>query len=320
MGVTRRDVVKGAMTAGITAGPLAQGISALAGQDGTAAGEGAATGQREAAMQNMRTRYLTRLNDFEIRDYLKRNDVLFIPVGTVEIHGVMPVDCEYVLPLGYAVEMAKQTDGLVLPHMAYFYPGGTAIGEGTVHISPSAGKAYLMEICRSLMRQGFRRQVLLTAHGPSLVTAMPLVREFFDETKCPIGYVDLLTRFSSARDSGIAASFNVMMWGAYSIIGALDDVHPYPVAVRREPFPQPVADIHASGAYAGWFFDDETQHGWFPTTELSPQEREERAAEGVEQIKAVIEHMDVPNILDTLRRLDEFTQREVMPQYGEILP
>src|SRR5579872_5279867 len=78
----------------------------------------------------MRTRYLTSLTNTEIEDYLKRNDVIFIPVGNVEVHGGFPTDCEYVGPLAFAVKMAEEADGLVLPNLAYFFPGGTVVGKG----------------------------------------------------------------------------------------------------------------------------------------------------------------------------------------------
>ncbi len=70
----------------------------------------------------MRTRNLTSLTNTEIEEYLKRNDIIFIPVGNVEVHGGFPTDCEYVGPLAFAQKMAEEADGLVLPNLAYFFP------------------------------------------------------------------------------------------------------------------------------------------------------------------------------------------------------
>jgi creatinine amidohydrolase len=91
------------------------------------------------AVPQMRTRLLTGLTNTEIEQYLKRNDVIFVPVGTVEPHGGLPIDCEYVGPLAYAIKMAEATDGLVLPGMAYFFPDATIVGRGAVHVTPSEG-------------------------------------------------------------------------------------------------------------------------------------------------------------------------------------
>ena len=68
----------------------------------------------KASLQ-MRTRILTHMTNTEIEQYLKRNDVIFIPVGTVESHAELPIDSEYVGPLAYAMKLAEEGDGLVLP-------------------------------------------------------------------------------------------------------------------------------------------------------------------------------------------------------------
>src|SRR5689334_9469372 len=65
------------------------------------------------SVPQMRSRYLTSLTNTEVEAYLQRNDIIFIPVGNVEVHGGLPTDCEYVGPLAFAQKMAEQTDGLV---------------------------------------------------------------------------------------------------------------------------------------------------------------------------------------------------------------
>src|SRR5438045_131928 len=167
----------------------------------------------------MRSRYLSSLTNTEIEEYLKRNDIIFIPVGNVEVHGGLPADCEYVGPLAFAQKMAEEADGLVLPYLAYFFPGGTVAGRGTVYVTPSEGLSYLKAIARSLLRQGFRRQIYLTGHGPSPQTLSPLMREFFDETKDPILYIE-----TGGLLRKVKGDFSKVLFGAYSIMGRLEDI------------------------------------------------------------------------------------------------
>ena len=54
------------------------------------------------------------------------------------MHGPFPTDCEYVGPLAFAQKFAEETDGLVFPYLAYFFPGGTVVGKGTVYVTPEA--------------------------------------------------------------------------------------------------------------------------------------------------------------------------------------
>ena len=44
----------------------------------------------------MRTRILPKMLNSEVQEYLKRNDIIIVPVGTVEMHGGLPLDVETV--------------------------------------------------------------------------------------------------------------------------------------------------------------------------------------------------------------------------------
>ena len=49
----------------------------------------------------VRTRYFDSLRNREIEEYLTRSDIIFLPVGTMEMHGEMPVGCEHVRPIAF---------------------------------------------------------------------------------------------------------------------------------------------------------------------------------------------------------------------------
>jgi len=267
----------------------------------------------------MRTRFLDSLTNAEVTAYLEANDIIFLPVGTIEMHGEMPLGCEHVLPLAFAKRMAEEVDGLVLPHLAYFYPGATAIGRGTVTVSPTIGGAYLKEVCRSLLRQGFRRQILLTAHGPAHDTVSHAIREFFEETKCPIMYLDLGRQF--ARITGQdQVDFNKMIWGAYHLLGRLDEIPTDQSPIQRAPYPEPLARLQRARAEVGHFYSETTHHGWWPDKPLTADDRLARAEEGVQQIELVIQTLDPKALVEDLRDLDTFEQEQVWARYGERLP
>ncbi|WP_330586285.1 hypothetical protein [Romboutsia sp. CE17] len=42
----------------------------------------------------MRTRILPKMLNDEVEEYLSRNDIIIVPVGTVELHGGFLLDCE----------------------------------------------------------------------------------------------------------------------------------------------------------------------------------------------------------------------------------
>lgn len=266
----------------------------------------------------MRTRYLTSLTNTEIEDYLKRNDVIFIPVGNVEVHGGFPTDCEYVGPLAFAVKMAEEADGLVLPYLSYFFPGGTVVGKGTVYVTPSDGLAYIKTIARSLLRQGFRRQIYLTSHGPSPETLSPLVREFFDETKDPILYIEMGGLMRKAH-----ADFNKVLFGAYSVVGRLDDIPLNVTQVMPEhpsdPSLNKLQPLGPGSGAIGAYFGDPGEHGGLAKP-ITAEQRAQFAKEGVAMIDATVKAADVKGIVQAMRDHDKFTQDVILPKYGNVLP
>src|SRR5436190_11476122 len=94
-------------------------------------------------VRKLHSRDMTRLSQVQVADYLKRSDIIFIPVGAVETNGIMPSDRDYVSPLAYATAMADELDALYMPGLIWSYPGTTMIASATVNISPSQGISFL---------------------------------------------------------------------------------------------------------------------------------------------------------------------------------
>ena len=283
----------------------------------------------------MRTRLLTSLTNTEIEQYLRRNDIIFIPIGTVEPHGGMPIDTEYVIPLAQAIKAAEAVDGLVLPGLAYFFPDATIVGRGAVHVPPSEGTAYLKAIAKSLVRQGFRRQIYLSAHGPSFQTISPLVREIFDETQVPILYLERglrapatgpqplrggMTSMASAQPT---IESNARTMGAYLIVGRLEDV---PVNLSQDvpvhPANPAVDNLFPVGPQSGaigFYMTDPTDHGG-PALSMTREQRSRLAAQGAAEISANVKAASLPDILQAMRDYDRFVQEQVVPKYEWMFP
>src|SRR5258706_2630314 len=135
-----------------------------------------------AQVRPLHTRDMTRLSQVQVADYLKRSDVIFIPIGAVETNGIMPSDRDYVSPLAYSMAMADEIDALYMPGLIWSYPGTTMIAPATVNLSPSEGVSFLRSVALSLLRQGFRRQLYISSwHAPSPLTGGTLVLAVFHQ-------------------------------------------------------------------------------------------------------------------------------------------
>lgn len=280
-------------------------------------------------MMEMRTRFLSKLTNGEVEEYLSRNDIIFVPVGVTETHGALPLDTETVVAEALALRMAEETDGLVLHNLPYFFAGGTVSAKGTVHMSIRDGIDYLYQIAKSLLRQGFRRQIYVTCHAPAYLTVSPVIRDFFEETKCPILYIDMV-KAADRKDLSFnfMEAFNDICIGAYKILGRLEDVPlnvpeshsvTYDIqsmlqGMEKNPANKLGKYALASGA-VGSYFDEPSDHMVTPLLKTA-EEREQHADIGVKALEEFIKVLDMPSIVKTLREVDDYTQKDSLVKYG----
>lgn len=285
-----------------------------------------------AQVRKLHTRDLTRLSQVQVADYLKRSDIIFVPLGAVETNGIMPSDRDYVSPLAYAMAMADELDALFMPGLIWSYPGTTMIAPATVNISPSQGEAFLRGVADSLLRQGFRRQVYLSSgQGPAPLTAGVLVREFYDEMHVPILYIDMdtfLPKLKLAPDARSKA-----LYGAHYITGRIIDLPlkgDYGEAESKASGPIPentgLAGLNKLGyggsLSLGSWVPDVMAHGGGrePALPATAAEREEWGKQGQAQIVAIVKQMHLQEAMDDLKKHDEYTNHVMVPKFGKILP
>ena len=258
----------------------------------------------------MRTRILGKMINSEVQEYLSRNDIIIVPVGTTEMHGGLPLDCETVLSEAIGLRMAEACDGLVLTGLPYFYAGATASGRGTVEVSIRDGIDYLGALARSLLRLGFKRQVYLSVHGPAHRTICPMLRDFYDETGVPILYMDCMIHLGKCKD--IFPSFdalNDIFVGAYKIMNRVEDVPLVTGFGAMKPQScAPFNDLFALGfqsAAVGYCFGENSDH--CPTPDIPDIATRDRMADSGEKIiNAMVDRMDMPHVVDQLRKLEAY--------------
>lgn len=282
----------------------------------------------------MRTRILNKMTNQEVESYLEHNDLIFVPVGTIETHGGLPLDAETIMAEAICSRLAEKADGLFLTGLNYFYAGATMCGRGTIQISTAAGAAYLGKLASSLLRQGFRRQIYITFHGPAALTVGPMIRDFYERTKVPLLYLDgsnLTIRWKGGEPIVKSNQDHTDMFlGAYKIMGQLDMVPLNVPESNSQKYKESnvfamegstdfIKDMQAKGNHSGcvgYYFGYPHEHG---STILitSEEEREIHADAGIRLIEQVVERMEIEKTAETLRELDRFTQEEILSRYGE---
>ena len=209
----------------------------------------------------------------------------------------------------------------MLTGLPYFYAGATASGRGTVQVSVRQGIDYLGAIARSLLRQGFKRQIYISLHGPAHMTVSPMVRDFYDETGVPILYMDMtMQMFNNARDlfqtdkmatdpKAFMRLLDSMFVGGYQIMGRLEDVplttefdvnEPQTCAVFNDLF-----NLAYQSGSIGYCFGANNDHA--PTTTIPDTEtRKQMADAGQELIEKLVEKLNIPHIVEQMRKLEAY--------------
>ena len=285
-----------------------------------------------AQVRKLHTRDLTRLSQVQVADYLKRSDIIFIPVGAVETNGIMPSDRDYVSPLGVSIAMAEELDALYMPGLIWSYPGTTMIAQATVNITPTQGIAFLRSLADSLLRQGFRRQVYISmGQGPAPLTVGTMVREFFDEKHVPLLYIDMDTFLPRLNLSPEARA--KLLYGTHYLAGRIIDIPlqgDYGEAesnaaadIPRNTGLEGLGKLGFTGSLAlGSWVPDVMAHGSGkpPALPKTGAEREQWGREGQAQLVAIVKRMNLKEAMEDLKKHDEFSNKVLVPKFGKILP
>jgi creatinine amidohydrolase len=155
-------------------GPGILGRMALAAQE---------TGPGLPPVQKVRN-YLPHMTVPEVRDLLSRSDMVIIPVASLEQHGLhLPIGTDYLNGVERAKLIAQEVDVLVAPILL---PGQSPYHmefEGTVTLPSTLIQEVYVEAAKSLMRHGFKRFLILNAHGGNAAITRFIVDRINQETE-----------------------------------------------------------------------------------------------------------------------------------------
>jgi creatinine amidohydrolase len=104
-------------------------------------------------------------NWFQVEEYLRRDDRLVIPLGSIEQHAYLSLGVDRILSERVAVEAAAPSGVLVLPSLPYGLTPYFAAYPGSPTLSVETYRALLRELLDSLAGQGFRRFLFVNGHG-----------------------------------------------------------------------------------------------------------------------------------------------------------
>lgn len=127
----------------------------------------------------------------EMAEHRRRNGIVLLPFGCFEMHGIyVGMACDSFLAEAACRVLAEEWDAIILPTVHYTYPGATSRWPGSVSILPRETLDYVVAVTKGVLRNGFKRVVLVNLHGPSGMIIQLALRTIFEETgQIPVLFV-----------------------------------------------------------------------------------------------------------------------------------
>ncbi len=127
--------------------------------------------------------YLPHMTAPEVRDLLTRSDMVIVPVASLEQHGLhLPIGTDFLNGVERAKLIAQEVDVLVAPILM---PGQSPYHmgfPGTITLSSETIQAVYVEAVHSLIKHGFKRFLILNAHGGNRAITTFIVDRINQET------------------------------------------------------------------------------------------------------------------------------------------
>ena len=128
----------------------------------------------------------------DVRDYLRSNDMVIVPLGSTEQHGPhLPLGTDFYLALDTSKLISARTGVVVAPVVMAGYSFYHSGFPGTLSLKPETMEEVLYETAEMLVKYGFRRIMFFNYHGGNNVIQEKLVyriNQTTEATAVAIGY------------------------------------------------------------------------------------------------------------------------------------
>lgn len=123
----------------------------------------------------MKSVWINELTWEDVEDYLKRDNIALIPIGSTEQHGPAgPLGVDAYAAIAIAEDAAKGADVLTTPPLWFSDAPHHLNFPGTISLRPETLINVVKDIVHSLYRNGFRKFIVINGHKGTNIPALTL--------------------------------------------------------------------------------------------------------------------------------------------------
>jgi creatinine amidohydrolase len=207
------------------------------------------------------------VNWMQIEDYLKHDDRVVVPLGSIEQHAQLSLAVDMILSEKVAVDAAEPLGIPVYPAMPFgFTPYFTAY-PGTITLRVETYVRVIRDILDSLARSGFKRIVLVNGHGGNQPAASMAAEWMADNPDCKVRFYNWWNAPKTwAKVKEVDPTSSHASWmenlRCTRVAGAVaPDERKAGIDYQRKGImnPQEVRDYVGDGNFGGWYQRSEAE-------------------------------------------------------------
>jgi creatinine amidohydrolase len=120
----------------------------------------------------------------DVRDYLAKNDMVILPLGSTEQHGPqLPLGTDFLLAMDISKLISARTGVVVAPVLLAGYSIYHSGFPGTLSLKSETVAEVLFETAQMLLKYGFRRFLIFNYHGGNSLAQQIVIQRINQETE-----------------------------------------------------------------------------------------------------------------------------------------
>jgi creatinine amidohydrolase len=143
---------------------------------------------KKPAQAQPSAREMERINWMEFREWVPvKIDIVLLPLGTIEAHGVTANGTDIIAPVAMAKEIAPRVNAMIAPVIPYGFTGILDAYPGAFTVPEDVYRAYVRAVLIGLAKIKFKNIILLNGHGGGQTAILSaLAQEVGRETRTRI--------------------------------------------------------------------------------------------------------------------------------------